>query len=878
VTRGPEMEGEDREQAAIDDEVRFHLEGRVEELMAAGLAEEAARRKALEAFGDVERVRAELLAIDAASERRTRRREFLHGFLRDVRIGARRLRRSPAYTVVAVLTLMLGIGASVAMFTVLNAVVLRPLPYPGSERLVRIWPAENFNIALSREMATGLPSVAAATGISRWGLTLTGEGQAAVLTAGVVDVAYFDVFGVRPALGRVFTEEETEPSRSDVVLLAYGLWQTRFGGDPGVIGRRLAFSGYGHATREVIGVMPEGHNLQGDPADIWVPFSLVSGTPFASDSSWYVAEVVGRLTAGSTVERTSQEVRSLAVRLKSASPSRFDDETVAAASAISFLDSVVGDVRRLLWTLLAAVGLVLLIACGNLANLLLARTAGRRRELAVQAAMGASRGRLVRQQLAESTIIAVSGGALGVLLARVLLLVVGVAEVSGLPRTGDLALDGRILAFSFVVSLASLLLFGLLPALRAAREELRQDLTSGSRGAGLVHGAHRLNRLLVAAQIAMATVLTTGAGLMIGSFLRLKSVDAGVDASDVLAIQVQPPADRYSGQTYVQFYEDVTERLRQLPGVTGVGAIHLLPFTSGNWSFPYLAEGQAADPNVQLPSANFRMIMPGYFDAVDQPLISGRDIAASDGAALPAVMLINATFARTLWPDGSPVGRVIRLFGSMPHRVIGVVGDVHQRSLDRAPLPEMYVPAVQWSRGGAQMELVIEAPRADALAAAARDVITDLGPDVPIAKVRSLSSALGDSLARRRFIMQVLVAFGCLALLLGGVGVYGVMSHLVGARLPDFGVRMALGASSSDVMRGALSSGFTPALAGVAIGLGSAAFASRLLRAVLFGMEPVNLPTYALVVVILLAVAALASWLPAQRAARADPLSVLRSD
>jgi putative ABC transport system permease protein len=692
VKREGKPGSEARKVDAIDEEVRFHLEGRIEELMAAGLTEEEARRRAHEAFGDVDRVRSELVAIDTETARRTRRRELLNGFLRDVRIGWRRLRRSPGYTLVAVLTMMLGIGAAVAMFTVVNAVVLRPLPYPGADRLVRIWPAENFNIALSREMAPGLPSVSTATGISRWGLTMTGEGQASVLNAAAVDASYFDVFGVRPELGRAFTEGDTEPAASDVVLLGHGLWQSRFGGDRGIIGQRISLAGYGFSTREVIGVMPEGHNLQGQPADVWIPFSLSAGTPFLSDSSWYVNEVVGRLAAGATVGRASQEVRSLAVRLNMENPSRFDDEIVAAASAMSFLDSVVGDVRRLLWTLLAAVGLVLLIACGNLANLLVARTTARRRELAVQAAMGASRGRLVRQQLAESTIIAVSGGTLGVLLARLLLLLVGVADVSGLPRTGNLALDGKVLAFGLVVSFASLLLFGLLPAVRAASQQLRPDLTSGSRGTGVGHGVHRFNRMLVAAQIAMATVLTIGAGLMIGSFLRLKSVDAGMDTSDVLAIQVQPPADRYTGVAYVQYYETLTERLRQLPGVTGVGAIHLLPFTNGNWSFPYLAEGHAADPNTPLPSANFRMIMPGYFDAVDQPVVAGRAIGASDGASAPAVVVINATLARTLWPGEDPVGKELRIFGSMPHRVIGVVGDVHQVSLDRAPLPEMYVP------------------------------------------------------------------------------------------------------------------------------------------------------------------------------------------
>lgn len=875
---GMRGEGGKRDLRAIDEEVRFHIEGRVEELMAEGLSREEARRRAMDAFGDVDRVRADLADIGAERARKRRRGELAHGVVRDFRVGTRRLLRSPGYALVALSTLALGVAASVAMFTVVNAVVLRPLPYPEPDRLVRLWPSTSMNISLSREIAERMPSVRSATGISHWGLTLTGEGSADVLDAAVVDAGYFEVFGVRPTLGRPFTPEETVPGRSDVVLLGYDTWRSRFGADPGVVGRRIQLSEYGHTSREVIGVMPAGHQTLDQESDVWVPLALPAGTGFLADSTWYLHELVARLAPGATVERASSEVRSLADRLRNEYTGRFEDDAVASASVVGLLDSVVGDSGRMLWTLLAAVGLVLLIACGNLANLLLARGSGRRRELAVQAAMGASRSRLVVQQLAESAIVAVLGGGMGLLLAIALLDVVRVAEASGLPRVAGLAVDGRVLVFALGITACSLLAFGLLPALRATRPGLRDDLASGGRGTGVARGAHRLNRVLVGGQIAMATTLSIAAALVLSSFARLSSVDPGIDTSDVVAIEILPPADRYSGEGYVTYYRNLLERLRALPGLTSLGGIHILPFTLRNWSFPYLAEGQTPNADEPLPSANFRMVTPGYFAAVDQPLVAGRDVADTDLEGSPRVLLVNRSFAEMLWPGQDAVGRELRVYGSLPHRVVGVVGDVHQFALDRPVEPEMYVPLAQWTRGGSYMHLVLEAPRAPELVPAARHIIEQVDPNVPVTGVRSLDDALGETLARRRFIMLVLVTFGGLALVLGGIGVYGVMSHLVGARLPDFGLRMALGASPGGVLREALRSGLAPAVAGLVAGLLAALAAARVITSLLYDVRAVDLATCATVAALLLGVATLASWLPARRAARADPLTVLRAD
>jgi predicted permease len=868
---------ERREDRRIEEEVRFHLEGRTEELMAAGLSREEAERRALAAFGDVDRVRSELRGIGDTVERRTRHREWLGGWFRDVRMGVRRLRRSPGYAMVSLLTLGLGIGASVAMFTVLNAVVLRPLPYAEPDRLVRLLPPANMNITVSRELGSSVASVASYTGISHWALTLTGEGSAAVVNAAVVDAGYFDVFGVRPALGRAFLPEETEPARSDVILISHGMWQTRFGSDPTVIGRRVRFSGYDHTDREIIGVMPEAHGTQGQDAEVWIPLHIPAGRAMTADSSWYVNALVARLVPGATVQQAAGEVRSVAARLRAEYPGRIREEIVREATATGLLDSVVGEVRGTLWLLLGGVGLVLLIACANTANLALARASGQRREFAVQVALGANRARLIRYQVAESGVVAVLGGVAGAVLARVLLAGVRVADSSGLPRSASLDADWRVFAFATAASVGALVLFGVLPAILSTRGVLRGALQE-NRGGSRSRQSHRLNRVLVAGELAMATLLTTAAALVLASFIALRSTDPGIDTSDVLAVSILPPSDRYSGDAHAAYIDEVAVRLAALPGTGDIGAIHLLPFTDNNWSFPYLAEGHAPPEDAPLPSANFRMITPGYLDAVDQPLHRGREFTSTDRAGTTRVLMINRRLAEMLWPGEDPVGRWINVFGSMRHEVVGVVGDVRQHALDREPLPEMYVPMQQWSRGGASVVFMVEGPGALDLAAEVRSAISAVDDNVPITDVRPLRDALDASVARQRFVMLVLAAFGGLALLLGGIGVHGVMSNLVCTRLGDFGIRLALGASPGTIQRQALATGLVPALAGLAIGTLASLAAAGLLRN-LVGELPAMAPAmFAAVASVLMGVAVVSSWLPARRAAAADPLSALRAD
>jgi len=862
----------------IDEELRLHIEGRTDELIAAGHTPEDARRRALDAFGDFDTVRGEMREIEARVAWRRRAGAVLAESWRDVRLGARRLRRSPGHSIVATLTLALGIGASVAMFTVLNAVVLRPLPYPDSDRLVRVWPGTFYNIAMSRAVGESLGSVTSYTGIAYWDMTLEGAGDATALTAAVVDVGYFDTFGVQPLLGRRFTIEETEPATSGVVLLSHELWRSRFGGDPDIIGQRFRFNGNGHESREIIGVMPPGHQTQGQRADVWIPLHLSAGLDIAADRSWGVEKLVARLGPGATVEQADGETRTIAARLLDGYPGIFDPEGIATASAVSLRSAVVGDAAGTLWLLLAGVGLVLLIACGNLANLLLARATGQRREAAVHVALGASRGRLVRQQLAESAVIAAAGGALGIVLASSMLAVVRVAETSGLPRMTDLGFDARVFGFAAAVTVGTLLLFGLAPALRAAAGDPHADLHGTGRGGSRGRGAHRLNRALVAAELAMAMTLATAAGLVLSSFATLRAVDPGLNTENVLTLRLTPPPDRYAGDRLVAYYNDIEQQLAALPGVDAVGGIHSLPFSADLTVFTYLAEGHAPPVDAHLPLGSLRMITPGYLRAAGQPLIAGRTFTSADREDTQLGMLVNERMARELWPGEDPIGREIRIGGRTPYRVVGVVGDVRQYGLDREPDPEMYVSVAQWAGRARSMVFLLRGPRALALGQAARATVAAIDRNVPIVELRAFDEALGDSIAGRRFIVLVIASFGALALLLGAAGVYGVTSHMVSARMPDFGIRLALGARRHEVMRDALSTGLWPSLLGLAVGVVASVALADTMRGLLFGIPPRHVPTYLAAAAVLLAAATAASWIPAWRAARTDPLSVLRTE
>lgn len=864
----------------IDEEIAFHLEMRTGALMREGLTRPAAEAAARREFGDVGDLRRDLRRRDQRVQRRLRVAVWWDELRQDVRISTRSLLRTPGFTVAALGTLAVGIGAAVATFTVVNAVVLRPLPYEEPDRLVRLSPGQNFNIMMAERLEAGARTLSAVTGIGQWGLVLTGAGDAVQLGAQVVEPEFFAVFTVRPAHGRAFREDEREAATSDVVVLSDALWRARFGGDPSVIGRRIDLDGYGHRSREVIGVMPPDFapplENPAHPVDLWIPLTYTGGRTVATDSSWYVNNIVGRMHAGVQVSDAARDVRATMERIREET-SRVAEDAVRQSGAAGLLDSLVSDTRRMLWTVLGAVGLVVLLASANLANLLLARGERRREELAARAALGGTRTRIVRELVTESGLLAGAGAVLGVLLARTVLQLLRVTESSGLPRTADLSPDARVLLFAIGVTCGSLLLFGLLPALRATAGDLRPALGPGSRVRGQSRAGRRVGSLLIGAEVALAMVLVTGAGLLIASFRSLRSVDPGMDTRDVLAVTVAPSPTEYSDVRAVQFHDELIARLSQLPDVATVGAIHLLPFSGGNWSFPYLADGHAPPVNEPLPSASFRVVTASYFDALDIRLIAGRAFDTRDVADGAPVGIINRSLANELWPDQDAVGRVIRLFGDSPFTVVGVVDDVRQHGLDTEPRPEIYRPLTQFRL--ATMTLMLETERdPEALATLVRSVVRSIDDDVPVVEARPLEEALNQSLAQRRFFLGVLTTFGCVALLLGAVGIYGVMTYTASSRVHEFGVRMALGASDRDVLRSAVAAGFLPVGAGLAAGTAAAFATSRLLDGLLYGVGPHDPAILGTAALVLGGVAAAASWIPARRFSRVEPMTALRAD
>jgi putative ABC transport system permease protein len=797
---------------------------------------------------------------------------------RDLRTALRNLRRNPVFTAVAVIILALGIGANVAMFSVLHSVVLRPLPYHEPDRLVRLWPAENFNITLVDLVSEGMPAVQAASGLSLWRFTFSGEGEPEQLDAAYVGTNHFELLGVRPMLGRSFYPEERDPGRSDVAILSYDFWQRRFGGDPAVVGRRLPIEATDHRTREVIGVMPPDYReLRGEP-DVWAPMALPPGRTFVADSTWWVNWVVGRLAPGASLAQANEQIQTVARRLKEDYPRFFAEEDVSGADVRPLHEDVTGEVAGTLWLLVGAVGLVLLIACANLANLLLARAVGRRRETAVRAALGATRRRLIRQQLTDSLVLTLLGGVAAVPLAWAVLGYLKAHAPAELPRSDSITIDVKVLLFALGVSVLSAVAVGLVPALRASEGRIQDRLRAGGRWQSS-GGGHRVNRALVALEVALAMVLVTAGSLVVKGFAGLRTTDPGFRPDGVTVVEAVLPTGRASNaEAVATYFGEALERVRRLPGVETAGAIHLLPLTPDNWAFPYLAEGHAPDPDRPLPTANFRLVAGDYFRTVGIPLVEGRTLTDADRSGAPPVGLINRALADELWPGEDPIGKEIRIFQSIPFTVVGVVGDVRQYQLDRKPLPEMYLPSGQWRWAVGRMFLVLRSSGAPPSARALREVLWAVDPGVPIPSVRPLTSVVAASVADARFFASLLAGFGLLALALGALGVYGVAAHVTRARTADYGIRLALGAKPAALVRLIVADGLRPVAIGLGLGLAGSLLTGRLLSGLLYGVAPTDPSVYGLVTSVLVSAGLLATWLPARRAGRLDPVEILRSE
>ena len=796
--------------------------------------------------------------------------------IQDFRYALRQLARAPGFTAVAVLTLGLGIGANTAVFSVVNAVLLRSLPYPDPASLVLVretrpdgsvntvsfpnftdWRAQGGSfrsMALFREER----------------FTLAGRAEPERVSGALVSADFFRVLGLEPAAGRHFVGDEDQAGHDAVAVISHELWQARFGGAPDVIGRVLTVDG---SPVTVIGVAAAGFRYPGE-ADIWVPVS--HDAPDVLDQRGLHAYfVVGRLLPG--VERQSAQAKlgAVAARLGAAYPASNQGWGVAVET---LQESIVREVRPTLLVLLAAVGFVLLIAATNVANMMLARAAARRRELAIRTALGASRSRLVRYVLTESVVLALLGGALGLVLAVWgvdALLALGPA---GLQRGRGPAVDESVLAFTLAISVLTSLIFGLVPEIHAARQEPEAALREDGRGAGGV-GRQRTRRLLVIAEIALSLLLTVGAALMVQSFLRLQSVDPGFKAAGVVTARVSlsPRAD---SARVIGFYQAVVQRVAVLPGVARAAAVSYLPLGREGARYRFNVEGQPPLDPQRRPGADFYAVTPGYFATLGIPLLQGRDLGPQDRWDAPGSVVINASIARRFWPNQDPIGK--RLTFGEPDEdawltVVGVVPDVKQRSLGGEARPQVYAAEAQV--GVSDMALVARTDLEPVtLAPAIREIVRALDKDVPVSDVRTLDDLRSASISTERFRTLMISTFALVALLLAAIGVYGVISYGVAQRSREIGIRMALGARRPEILRLVVRDGMLPVVAGVVLGVLGAAGLSRPIGSLLYAVQPLDPPTFAAVSTLICAVALAACLLPARRAARVDPMRALRSE
>jgi putative ABC transport system permease protein len=800
----------------------------------------------------------------------------------DIAYSLRRLRQAPAFTLVAVATLALGIGANGAIFSVVNAVLLRPLPFEEADRLVRVsmtWKGRSTSVYSPQnflDVEAAAHSFESLAAYDEAGVTLTGRGRPARLRGATVSVRFFDLLRVRPAQGRAFEAGESEPGHTRVAVLGHRLWRERFGGAPDIVGQTIQLNREPHT---VIGVAPAGFAFP-EAAEIWTPIEYDARFRSQSRGAWYLG-AVGRLAPGVGVEHARQEVATIHDRLARDYP---DANEGVGGTVVPLQEAMVGDSRRALLVLLGAVGLVLLIACVNVANLLLARVAAREGELAVRTALGAGRGRLVRQLVTESLTLSVLGGAAGVLLAMFSLDALLALQPEGIPRLAEVRVDRTVVAFAGGLSLLTGLFFGVFPAQQMLRRATAVSLREASRGI-LSGRGHRLRSSLVIGQVALAMMLLAGAGLLLRSFSQLRRVDPGFRSDSVLTFRLALPESAYQDdRSKIAFYDRLLTRLSALPGVRSAGSIMGVPLSGLAFSLSFEVKGRPPLPAAQQPTMQVRVTTPEYFRTMGIPILRGRAFDGRDVAGAPQVAVISAAAARRHFPGEDPLGKVITIGWRRPAdqppaggEVVGIVGDVKDIGLAEENQPEMYVPLAQLPVE--TMDVVLRAsvpPRS--LVPAVESVVRDLDPELPVARVATLDEVVARSISEPRFYMILLGAFASMAVFLAALGIFGVLSYAVVQRSREIGIRVALGAHPAAVLRMVLGQAAGLAAGGVLIGLAGAVALSRAIGSLLFELSPTDPLTLGTMAVLLGTVALLASYLPARRATRVDPLIALRSE
>lgn len=808
----------------------------------------------------------------------------MNNLIRDLQYGVRMLTKNPGSALIAILALGLGIGANSAIFSVVNGVLLRPLRYRDPDRLVVIWetkPSKGIlrervsppNFRDWQEKQRAFDQLAAF------------RSQPAVLTGGqlpervetaLVSANMFDLLGAKAAFGRSFLAGEDQPGRNRVAILSYGLWQRRFGSDAGILGKNVTVGG---SSFTIVGVMPRDFRLLDSPSELWTPYVLDADE--LSQRGFHTLEVIGRLKQGTSMEQASSEMSSIA---------RLIEQQYADISAgwttriVSLRDQLVGDIGATLWTLLVAVVFVLLIACANVANLLLARAGSREKEIALRTALGANPARLVRQLLTESVVLALAGGVLGLALAAWSLVVLEKFSPANLPRLDEISIDWRVLAFTLLVSVLTGIAFGLAPALASVRSDLNSILKTSGRGTTGSRSRARLRNGLVVSEIASCVVLLAGAGLLIRSFAKLESVNPGFHADHVLTMQVNLPATRYSGWKVALFYKQLLERLQGLAGVQSAGIARNLPLSGSDASLNFVIEKRPVESSSDQPRAKYRAASAEYFAALGIPLMRGRYFDRTDGEKTPGVAIINNAAAQLFWPGENPIGQRIKagFEGSQWCTIVGIVGDIRHAGLDSAVNPEVYyhylqVPPDLMSFVEATMTIVLRTNTDPAsMVAPVRGEVLKLDGDLAIFNVKTMQDLMGGSLAQPRFRTWLLGVFAAMAMILAAVGLYGVIAYAVTQRTNELGVRMALGAQKSDVLKLVVGQGAQLAGIGIGIGLIIALALMRVISQLLFGVNATDPLTFAGTAIAILLVALGASYLPALRAIKVDPLVALR--
>ena len=848
-----------------------------EEKIRSGISPEAARRAALIEAGGVEQIKEQV--------RDERSGVLLDTVFQDIRYGARTLARSPAFTAAAVLALALGIGANAAIFSVVDAVLLRPLPYESPERLTVILhhgdgPVSPANFADWRAEAQAFESMGAA---EYWTPNVTSIDKPEKLWALHVTPNIFPIMGVAPLLGRTFLAEEGERGEEHEVVLGYSLWQRRFGGDPRTIGQTLMLDGEQYT---IVGVMPRGFKFApfwATRAELWAPLVLNA----TSDRGRNSLRVFARLAPGVTLRQAQAELATVTARLERVYPGTNQDITVQ-----SLKNKVVGDVRPALLVELGAVSFVLLIACANVAHMLLARAAARRQELALRTALGASRARVIRQLLTESLLLALLGGTIGLLLALGGIRALVALSPASIPQVATVGLDARVLAFLLIVSLATGVGFGLAPALRASASDLNDALKQGARGSTEGMRRNRFRSLLMASEFALALMLLVGAGLMIRSVVALQAIDPGFNPHNLLTMVIPVAGSREAApEQRATFYQQLLHRMRALPGVASASAINHLPLGGEIWGRSFRVEGHPLAHPTDAPNATYRVVFPGYFQTMDIPVLRGRDVTESDDLDAPAVVVVNEFLADRYWPGEDPIGKRISLDDPREDptswlTVVGVVKNAAQQEWAAPEREEIYLPFLQnrsyLEDSGAyvayQTLVIRTSGDAAALAPSVRNAVWSLDKSLPVSELQTMDEVVAQSTAQPRFNLLLLGTFAIVALVLAAVGIYGVMSYSVSRRTHEIGLRMALGARPGNVIWLVVSQAMMLALAGAGAGLVGALALGRFMSSFLYGVLPSDPLTFLAMSVILSAVALLASYIPARRATRIDPLLALRHE